>query len=166
MAVAGLFVGSAVFSSHGWEAWLPLLVFWLEVGLLTPLLGGSFGQVLTRVAVVHVDGRPVSLLVSLLRSLLICLVVPPVIYNRDRRGLHDLVTGTLTVRRSPGRPVRDRLSARCGSAPRRGSRCGSRPRSRPGRTPTSGRTGRRTRAPGRRCQLATNLSRQSRSVCA
>ena len=99
MAVAGLFVGSAVFSSHGWEAWLPLLVFWLEVALLTPLLGGSFGQVLTRVAVVHVDGRPVSLLVSLLRTLLICLVVPPVVFNRDNRGLHDLVTGTLTVRR-------------------------------------------------------------------
>jgi uncharacterized RDD family membrane protein YckC len=26
-------------------------------------------------------------------------VVPPVIYNRDRRGLHDLAAGTVTVRR-------------------------------------------------------------------
>ena len=34
-----------------------------------------------------------------LRTLLICVVVPPVIYNRDRRGLHDLIAGTVTVRR-------------------------------------------------------------------
>ncbi len=99
MAVAAAFVGTRVWSSQGWEAWLPLLVFWLEAGALTALLGGSFGQVVTRVAVVHVDGRPVSLLVALLRTLLICLVIPPVIYNRDRRGLHDLATTTMTVRR-------------------------------------------------------------------
>jgi uncharacterized RDD family membrane protein YckC len=67
--------------------------------VLTPLAGGSFGQLLTRVAVVRLDRTPVTLLVALLRTLLICLVIPPVIYNRDRRGLHDLVAGTITVRR-------------------------------------------------------------------
>ncbi len=77
-------------TGHGWEAWLPLLVFLVEASFLTALVGGSFGQLLLRVAVVHVDGRPVTLLVALVRTLLICLVVPPVIYNRDRRGLHDL----------------------------------------------------------------------------
>jgi uncharacterized RDD family membrane protein YckC len=48
---------------------------------------------------VHPNGRPVSLLAALLRTALICLVVPPLIYNKDRRGLHDLVLGTVTVRR-------------------------------------------------------------------
>ncbi len=86
-------------SGHGWEAWLPLLVFWVEASFFTALLGGSFGQLVTRVAVVHVEGGPVSLLVALVRTLLICLVVPPVIYNRDRRGLHDLAAGSVTVRR-------------------------------------------------------------------
>ena len=52
-----------------------------------------------RVAVVRLDRRPVNLLVALLRTLLICVVVPPLIYNRDRRGLHDLVAGTVTLRR-------------------------------------------------------------------
>lgn len=99
MLVAAGFTGGASMSSHGSEAWLPMLVFLVEGSLLTPLLGGSFGQVATRIAVVHLDGRPVSLLAALLRTLLICLVVPPVIYNRDRRGLHDLVTRTVTVRR-------------------------------------------------------------------
>ena len=78
---------------------MPLLVFLVEGSLLTPLVGGSFGQLLLRVAVVRLDRRPVNLLVAVLRTLLICLVVPPVIYNRDRRGLHDLVAGTVTVRR-------------------------------------------------------------------
>ena len=97
--VAGAIVGQGVLSSHGWEAWMPLLVVLVEGSLLTPLVGGSFGQLLLRVAVVRLDRRPVSLLVAGLRTLLICLVVPPVIYNRDRRGLHDLVAGTVTVRR-------------------------------------------------------------------
>ena len=97
--VAGAIVGQGVLSSHGWEAWMPLLVFLVEGSVLTPLVGGSFGQLLLRVAVVRLDRRPVNLLVAVLRTLLICLVVPPVIYNRDRRGLHDLVAGTVTVRR-------------------------------------------------------------------
>ena len=97
--VAGAIVGPGVLSSRGWEAWVPMLVFLVECTLLVPLAGGSFGQLLTRVAVVRLDRRPVNLLVALVRALLVCLVVPPVIYNRDRRGLHDLVAGTITVRR-------------------------------------------------------------------
>ena len=97
--VSGAIVGPGVLSSHGWEAWMPLLVFLVEASVLTPLVGGSFGQLLLRVAVVRLDRRPVNLLVAVLRTLLICVVVPPVIYNRDRRGLHDLVARTVTVRR-------------------------------------------------------------------
>ena len=97
LLVASLFAGSSVMSGHGWQSWLPLGVFWLEASLLTALVGSSFGQLATRVAVVNVEGRQVTLLVAMLRTLLICVVVPPVIYNRDRRGLHDLVARTVTV---------------------------------------------------------------------
>jgi uncharacterized RDD family membrane protein YckC len=99
LLVSAAIVGPSVMSSRGWEAWVPMLVFLLEASVLTALAGGSFGQLVLRVAVVRLDRRPVNLLVALLRTLLICVVVPPVIYNRDRRGLHDLITGTLTVRR-------------------------------------------------------------------
>lgn len=99
LLVAGGITGGAALSSQGWEAWLPMLVFLVEASVLTPLVGGSFGQVLTRVAVVRLDGRPVSLLAAVVRSTLICLVVPPLIYNPDRRGLHDLLVGTVTVLR-------------------------------------------------------------------
>jgi uncharacterized RDD family membrane protein YckC len=99
LLVASAIAGSEVMTGHGWQTWLPLLVFWLQVSLFTALLGGSFGQLAMRVVVVQLNGRPVSLLVALIRTLMICLVVPPVIYNRDRRGLHDLAARTVTVRR-------------------------------------------------------------------
>jgi uncharacterized RDD family membrane protein YckC len=99
LLVAGGLTGGAALTSHGWATWMPMLVFLVEASLLTPLVGGSFGQVLTRVAVMHPDGRPVSLLAAVLRTFLVCLVVPPLIYNMDRRGLHDLLTNTVTVRR-------------------------------------------------------------------
>jgi uncharacterized RDD family membrane protein YckC len=81
------------------EGWVTLLVFWVEVSLFTALAGGSFGQLVVRITVVRLDGGPVTLLVSMVRTLLICVVVPPVIYNRDQRGLHDLAAGTVTLRR-------------------------------------------------------------------
>jgi uncharacterized RDD family membrane protein YckC len=99
LAVASLLFGRDVLGSNDWESWTTMAVFWVEVSLLTALVGGSFGQLVARVAVLRLDGRPVSLLMSMLRTLLVCLVVPPVIYNRDQRGLHDLVAGTIAVRR-------------------------------------------------------------------
>ena len=78
---------------------LPLLVFLAETTLLTALLGGSFGQLVVRVVVVRLDGRPIGVLQAFVRTLLICLVVPPLVFNRDQRGLHDLAVKTVTVRR-------------------------------------------------------------------
>ena len=97
--VAAVVVGPRVLSSRGWEAWAPMLVFLVEATALTALAGGSFGQLVVRVAVIRSDRRPVSLLAALLRTAMVCLVVPPLIYDRDQRGLHDLATGTVAVRR-------------------------------------------------------------------
>jgi uncharacterized RDD family membrane protein YckC len=74
-------------------------VFVIESALLTGVLGGSFGQLATRLRVVRVDGsrRPLSLLMALLRQVLICLVIPPLIFRPDGRGLHDLACGSATV---------------------------------------------------------------------
>jgi uncharacterized RDD family membrane protein YckC len=62
-------------------------------------MGGSFGQLLLRIVVVRTDGKPLGLLQALGRTLLICLVVPPLVFNRDNRGLHDMAFGTVTLRR-------------------------------------------------------------------
>jgi uncharacterized RDD family membrane protein YckC len=98
MLVARLFFGPEVFGS-GPGQFATTGVFLIESALLIALVGGSFGQLALRLAVVRLDGRPVNLLQGLLRSALVCLVIPPIVFNRDNRGLHDLAVGTVVVRR-------------------------------------------------------------------
>jgi uncharacterized RDD family membrane protein YckC len=88
------------------------LLFIGESAVLMALSGGSFGQLATRLRVIRIDGsgRPLSLLMALLRQVLICLVIPPLVFRPDGRGLHDLVCGSATVPlRVPG-PSRDSRS--------------------------------------------------------
>ncbi len=84
----------------GTSGWVVLGVYAAEASVLTTLAGGSFGQLLTRVRVLTTEGRPLSLLRSVARTLLICLVVPPLVFKPDSgRGLHDLWTGSAAYRR-------------------------------------------------------------------
>ncbi len=76
-----------------------LAVYVVESGLLTALAKGSFGQLLTGLRVVRMNGdpRPLNLLAALGRSVLIALVIPPLVFRPDGRGLHDLAVGSVTV---------------------------------------------------------------------
>ena len=97
--VLTVFIGGAAWSGDGLSQAAPMLMYLVEAALLTALVGGSFGQLVARVAVVRLDNRPVNLLQALLRTALICLVIPPLVFNMDQRGLHDLAVKTVTVRR-------------------------------------------------------------------
>ena len=91
----------------GWEdyqggntsSFIVLGVFVLESAFLTALVGGSFGQVATRLRVVRSDGRTgnVDPLRALARQVLIALVIPPLVFRQDGRGLHDLMAGSAVV---------------------------------------------------------------------
>lgn len=99
MLVASVIAGESMWS-QGAPVWPTPLVFLVEVSLLTALAGGSFGQIPLRLAVVHVEGRkPLNLLQALLRAALTLLVVPPLVFNSDNRGLHDLAVGSVVVKR-------------------------------------------------------------------
>jgi uncharacterized RDD family membrane protein YckC len=78
---------------------LTLVVFVVESAVLTALSGGSFGKLATRLRVVRTDGsgRHVGLLGALARTILVAVVIPPLVFRPDGRGLHDLMTGTATV---------------------------------------------------------------------
>lgn len=93
------FVGSEVWLDGDWTNFVVLGIFVLESALLTATVGGSFGQVATRLRVVRANGdpRPVDLLPAVGRQLLVALVVPPLVFRPDGRGLHDLATGTVCV---------------------------------------------------------------------
>ena len=80
-------------------AFLPLLVFLVETAFFVSITGASFGQLAMQLRVARLDGSAVPLLRSLLRSLLVCLLIPPLVFNRDNRGLHDLAAGTVVIRR-------------------------------------------------------------------
>jgi len=83
-------------SSHGWWA---ILAYVVESTLFTATLGGSFGKLITRLRTVRIDGdpRPLDPIRTLARQILIAVVIPPLIYKPDGRGLHDLAAGTATV---------------------------------------------------------------------
>jgi uncharacterized RDD family membrane protein YckC len=85
------------------SGWVVLGVFALETTVLTALAGGSFGQLIAGIRVLTTEGRPLNLLVAAARTLLICAVVPPLIFKSDSgRGLHDMWTGSAAYRRWSG----------------------------------------------------------------
>lgn len=93
------FVGSDVWLDGDWTNFVVLGIFVVESAVLTATVGGSFGQVATRLRVVRANGdpRPVDLLPAVGRQLLVALVIPPLVFRPDGRGLHDLATGTMCV---------------------------------------------------------------------
>lgn len=99
MAVAVGFFGSAVLTGGGWRAWMILTVFFVESTVLSWLVAGSFGQLLSRIAVVRLDAQPLGLPRALLRAFLVSLALPALIISADRRGLQDLAAGTVVTNR-------------------------------------------------------------------
>lgn len=86
-------------STSATRAMLPTLVFFLEITILTVAGGASFGQRLLGIGVARLDGSPLSVLRVALRTFLLCLAVPALIWDRDGRGLHDRAAGSVVRRR-------------------------------------------------------------------
>jgi len=99
LAVILLF-GLDEYTQTGSTASLMVLpVYVVESALLTWLAGGSAGKLLTGLCVVPADGRLHRLnpLKVLVRQVMIALVIPPLVFRADGRGLHDIVAGTSTI---------------------------------------------------------------------
>jgi uncharacterized RDD family membrane protein YckC len=78
------------------RAWT-LVVFGAEDFVLTALTGLTLGKRLLGLRVVRLDGRPVGWR-ALARTVLLMLVVPAMIMDRDLRGLQDKAAQTVVVR--------------------------------------------------------------------
>ncbi|AUZ36575.1 RDD family protein [Arthrobacter sp. PGP41] len=81
------------------DAWATLAIFAVEQTLLVGTLGYSIGHRAVGIHVVRAGGAAPGPLAALVRSLLLCLVIPAVIFDPDHRGLHDKAMNTLLVRR-------------------------------------------------------------------
>jgi hypothetical protein len=81
--------------TFGWTT-IAVLVVMYVVLLMTA--GATIGMWLLGLAVVPIGSDRFSFLRIVGRSVLLALVIPAVVYDRDRRGLHDKVGGTIVVR--------------------------------------------------------------------
>jgi len=96
LIIAG-FIGPAIAGTD--YGLLTLAIFALQITAFQALAGSSFGQRMLGVAVIRIDGGRLGVLPLLARSALICLVVPPLIWDQDTRGLHDRAVRTVCVLR-------------------------------------------------------------------
>ncbi|HEX5597055.1 MAG TPA: RDD family protein [Micromonosporaceae bacterium] len=80
------------------DGWPPVVVLIIEYGLFIGLFAQTPGMRLTRLnCVSYADGRPIGVVRALLRGMLLALVVPALIMDAQRRGLHDLAAGSMVV---------------------------------------------------------------------
>ncbi len=98
VVATGLF-GTAVLWGSGWRLWMPLATYFVEKTVLTAAAGGSFGQLIAGVGIARLGGGRVGLARSAARAALVCLVIPAVAIGPARRGLHDVLLGTIAVKR-------------------------------------------------------------------
>ncbi|GMA25653.1 RDD family protein [Luteimicrobium album] len=87
----------------GGNSWATLLIFLGENVLLVGTAGFTVGHrvlgLRVRRLVADAPDGPPGPLRALVRSVLVCLVVPAVVWDGDGRGLHDRAAGTAIVRR-------------------------------------------------------------------
>jgi uncharacterized RDD family membrane protein YckC len=76
----------------------PLLVLFVENVLLVGTLGATVGHRLLGMRVETVPGAAPGLGRAVIRSLLLCLAIPPLLWDADQRGLHDRLAGTVIAR--------------------------------------------------------------------
>lgn len=103
LIAAGLFGAPVPFFSAGGTGGgpatvSPLLVFAIENVVLVATVGTTLGHRLVGLRVGSVTRPMMTPVQVLVRTLLLCLFIPAVIWDSDGRGLHDRLAGTAIVR--------------------------------------------------------------------
>jgi uncharacterized RDD family membrane protein YckC len=86
------------FFGHSDVAVITLFIFGAMVWVLTALTGFTIGKRVCGIRVARLDGRPVGFLWGLVRTVLLLCVLPPLVTDRDLRGLHDRAANTIVLR--------------------------------------------------------------------
>ena len=100
--VGALFIdyGAAYLISgfFGWDPLAILAIFAVIQIVFLPTIQGSPGHRILGLRVVRLDGAWVGLWRPIVRTALLIVVIPAVIWDADQRGLHDKAAGTVLVR--------------------------------------------------------------------
>ena len=75
-----------------------IAVFAIETYLLTAVGGSTVGKRLVGIRTVRIGGGQVGFGWALVRTAILLTVVPPLLTDRDLRGLHDRASDTIVVR--------------------------------------------------------------------
>ncbi len=86
------------FFGHSDVTVITLFIFAVQIWVLTALTGFTIGKRVCSIRVARLDGRPVGFLWSLVRTVLLLCVLPPLVTDRDLRGLHDRAANTIVLR--------------------------------------------------------------------
>ena len=81
-----------------YDALATTVIFAIVQIAFLPTLGGSPGHRLLGLRLQLVGGGWVGLWRPIVRTVLLCLVIPAVIWDADQRGLHDKAAGTVLLR--------------------------------------------------------------------
>ena len=82
----------------GLSSFKPLAVFVVMNLLLVGTLGSTLGHRLLGLRVVRLGGGSTGPFPALIRTILLALVIPAMVWDRDTRGFHDKLAGTVLVR--------------------------------------------------------------------
>ena len=84
---------------YGYDGLAILMVFIVINALGGLMFAGSPGHLALRIRIAPVSGGRLGVWAPLIRPLLIALVIPPLINDKDMRGAHDRLVGTVLVSR-------------------------------------------------------------------
>lgn len=82
----------------GWDPLAILAIFALIQIAFLPTIQGSPGHRLFGLRLIRIDGGWAGVWRPIVRTILLVLVIPAVIWDADQRGLHDKAAGTVLVR--------------------------------------------------------------------
>jgi uncharacterized RDD family membrane protein YckC len=75
-----------------------IAVFAVEVYVLTATTGFTVGKRLTGIRTIRLSGGPVGFRWALVRTAILLTVIPPLLSDRDLRGMHDRASDTIVIR--------------------------------------------------------------------
>lgn len=93
-AIAVLF-SVAFFQYNGFAT--TIIFFVLQI-VFIPTIGGSIGHRVVGLRVVPLTGGWVGVWRPVVRSVLLSIVIPALVWDSDQRGFHDKVAGTVLIR--------------------------------------------------------------------
>lgn len=98
LAVDFAIVALLSFVFFDYDRWASIVLFVVLQAVFIPTIGGSIGHRLLGLRVVRLGGGWVGVWRPLVRSVLLAVLVPALVWDSDQRGFHDKVAGTVLVR--------------------------------------------------------------------